>query len=1011
MLVFGSKPETLPVSIDRDASTGLPMLHEQDDIFDLILAYLALPYSVAEYGCGKKASLIIEYLVQLGIPSYALARGLIMERNMSPAALQEGDLEKRKHALVLDNPLHSLGDLNDPRLRKMLVETCPDVEIEAGEIHAGNYVLHHEERVQFAIARTHIFTVCTFWDEDNGRAVERVIDPTLYVNEPFPVALVREFLHSPDALVFRAPLLGHFRLDEHELTIEQRHHISELLECDASEINLRAIELKDHADLVRRLSGAEPGSIGDPETWTYANNITVEHMGHHDPTPRDDDRDRRTGRGDAFADLARLLIYAREERSGDVPAILAELRQLVRDTNLEHIVREDARWSEQELEVLADVACVIVYYNTLNHIGRELEEGADISRFLSDVRELERLRGVGVRLRRRIDRLGAVSKEEDGRIDARALTPGFVRSTILTIQDMQAAGLSVAVDRVGNLHGLLLAPGEDAKIRSGELKIADVLRHTVAHGSHIDTVNDGGKFDGRLGVLSGIETAHTLHDLEQYCSHTIVTKDRPVRLLVSAFIGEEMTFTGQGVSMPGSAAVAGRATPELIHDMTNGNGERWGDLLHHMLVQLAAVQQSGDIQLLNDLPKPEASADGHTPTDFAELLEACYDPTEFYSPHSYERHIEQGPILDRNGVPIVMVGTIMGIYQEDFFFEGDQAEAAALEMNRRLRELVLEFLEGDDDVRLTVGILEGEHQDESETSDTSTCHEETNLATRWTFEGEMNHAGATPTYDRRDPGVAAGRFTHKFIELVQELDASAGDDREFRAVAGNVRLQPGTNRNVIPGSVSFSLAVEGDRLDEEQREDLVRDLQAYAATTLAKNVERGGEGVRLCRMDHVSYIRSSSKARLSIDLRSEKNEVTRRYLDRVAEMIAQIAKQYEVGIDRAKQQEVRPVHLEESGQVLMMERSYGGSHNPRETELLSDLVRGCILQLAVSRELLLMSAVPADLNLFRMVESKLPAAWLERLDRFTSGALHDTCNIAVRALETRDERRQNVPSA
>jgi len=83
--------------------------------------------------------------------------------------------------------------------------------------------------------------------------------------------------------------------------------------------------------------------------------------------------------------------------------------------------------------------------------------------------------------------------------------------------------------------------------------------------------------------------------------------------------------------------------------------------------------------------------------------------------------------------------------------------------------------------------------------------------------------------------------------------------------------------------------------------------------------------------------------------------------------------------------------------VLIMERSYGGSHNPDETEMLVDITRGCVLQLAVARELLAMPALEPDFNLFNFVEQRMPRPWLEALPRYTSGALHDTCNIAARA--------------
>lgn len=68
MLVFGHQPETLPVSVQQDATTGLPLLSERDAIIQVVLAYLALPYSVVAYGCGKKSSLIIDQLIGMGIP-------------------------------------------------------------------------------------------------------------------------------------------------------------------------------------------------------------------------------------------------------------------------------------------------------------------------------------------------------------------------------------------------------------------------------------------------------------------------------------------------------------------------------------------------------------------------------------------------------------------------------------------------------------------------------------------------------------------------------------------------------------------------------------------------------------------------------------------------------------------------------------------------------------------------------------------------------------------------------
>ncbi len=91
---------------------------------------------------------------------------------------------------------------------------------------------------------------------------------------------------------------------------------------------------------------------------------------------------------------------------------------------------------------------------------------------------------------------------------------------------------------------------------------------------------------------------------------------------------------------------------------------------------------------------------------------------------------------------------------------------------------------------------------------------------------------------------------------------------------------------------------------------------------------------------------------------------------------------------------MRPYSLARAGQVLQVERSFGGSHNANEAELARDLVRGTALQVATTYQLLGRDSL-AGLNLFEHVRKRLPKRWLERLPRFVSGALHDTCNVTA----------------
>lgn len=322
MLVFDSQPETLPLTISTDASSGLPLLSEADALLQYILAYLALPYSVTEHGCGDKTSLIINHLLSLDIPPHALSRGMILERDLSPAALAACDYRERKHAMYTSNPLGMLGELNDPDLRDMLKHNLPALELLPDhQIRIGSYLLHHSNQVQFVNARSHIYPILLFWDAEQACTTERIINPSLHATELFPVAQMRDLLHAPEALLLQAPLLGHFRLDETRLTEQQTARVREYLE-EVDSIN--TLSHTEHAHLVRHLTGAEAGSLGDPETWNYANNYQSDGLPAYqtipEATPAFTDEQYQqyltekkllTGRGDPFVETRRRLKIGR----------------------------------------------------------------------------------------------------------------------------------------------------------------------------------------------------------------------------------------------------------------------------------------------------------------------------------------------------------------------------------------------------------------------------------------------------------------------------------------------------------------------------------------------------------------------------------------------------------------------------------------------------------------------------------------------------------------------------
>jgi beta-ureidopropionase / N-carbamoyl-L-amino-acid hydrolase len=231
------------------------------------------------------------------------------------------------------------------------------------------------------------------------------------------------------------------------------------------------------------------------------------------------------------------------------------------------------------------------------------------------------------RLLARIDALGEI-----GRIagpngewgNARlALTDADREGRDLVVSWMRDLGMDVAIDAIGNVIAT----------RSG----TDETLAPVMVGSHIDTVGTGGRFDGNLGVLAGLEIVETL---EQHG----VTTPRPFQ--VAFFTDEEGARFAP--DMLGSLVFAGGMPLEEALDIVAADGARLGD-------ELDRIGYAGPV------PCPTA-----TP------------------PHAYlELHIEQGPILEAEGVTIGVVEGVQGISWTEVTIAGQSAHAGTTPMRLR----------------------------------------------------------------------------------------------------------------------------------------------------------------------------------------------------------------------------------------------------------------------------------------------------------------------------------------
>ena len=129
--------------------------------------------------------------------------------------------------------------------------------------------------------------------------------------------------------------------------------------------------------------------------------------------------------------------------------------------------------------------------------------------------DLRSLRVDGARLMRRLAALGEIGPIEGGGNNRLALTDADKEGRDLVVTWMHDLGLAVGIDEIGNVVGT----------RAGRKSGPPVMT-----GSHIDTVRTGGRYDGNLGVLAGLEVVEVLEAAG-------ITTRRP--LAVGFFTNEE----------------------------------------------------------------------------------------------------------------------------------------------------------------------------------------------------------------------------------------------------------------------------------------------------------------------------------------------------------------------------------------------------------------------------------------------------------------------------------------
>lgn len=212
----------------------------------------------------------------------------------------------------------------------------------------------------------------------------------------------------------------------------------------------------------------------------------------------------------------------------------------------------------------------------------------------------------------------------------RAFSDLFFQGRAWLKAQFEAAGLTVHLDAAGNLVGRREGRNANAK--------------PIITGSHCDTVMSGGRFDGIIGVLAGIEVAMALQEQG-------ITLEHPFEVI--DFLSEEPS--DYGVSCVGSRGFAGLLDEGMLQER-NPAGETLA----------AGIQRVGGNPLALKAPL-------HAPDSTAAFVEL---------------HIEQGPVLETKQLPIGIVTNIVGIRRFKVVVDGQPDHAGTTPMNIRRDALV-----------------------------------------------------------------------------------------------------------------------------------------------------------------------------------------------------------------------------------------------------------------------------------------------------------------------------------
>jgi N-carbamoyl-L-amino-acid hydrolase len=236
--------------------------------------------------------------------------------------------------------------------------------------------------------------------------------------------------------------------------------------------------------------------------------------------------------------------------------------------------------------------------------------------------DLKDLRINGKRLQESLEEMAKIGATPGGGVQRLTLTDEDKQARDLFVKWLEDLNLEITIDEMGNIFGR--RPGKNNDLPP------------VMSGSHIDSQPKGGRFDGILGVMGPLEVLRTLHENNIQTERSIFIVD---------WTNEEGSRFAP--AMVASGVWAGALERDWVYDRTDITGKRFEDELTRIGYKGTAPCRKWPVH--------------------------CY----------FEYHIEQGPILEREGKIIGAPKGILCLHWYDIYLEGEANQVGPTPMEGR----------------------------------------------------------------------------------------------------------------------------------------------------------------------------------------------------------------------------------------------------------------------------------------------------------------------------------------